>query len=84
MPFDPYVNAHPNSAFAALRGKSSLFQTIAADVGGVSPWITLPTMHRRVFDVEHEISDMRQDLTRVDDDYSERLIRYQSGEVHWA
>ena len=58
--FDFYADAFPSSAFAQLRKHSHLFETLTADVGGLSPWITWPTMHRGVSNVEHEISELGQ------------------------
>ncbi len=63
--FDFYSDAFPKSAFAKLRSESDLFQTNTADVGHLSPWITWPTMHRGVSNVDHQISDLGQDLTDV-------------------
>ena len=40
-----------------------------ADVGNLSPWITWPTMHRGVSNIDHEISDLGQDLTNVNEEY---------------
>lgn len=67
--FDFYAISHPKSAFAKLRNQSSLFQTHTADVGSLSPWITWPTMHRGVSNVDHEISDLGQDLRHVNKEY---------------
>lgn len=67
--FDFYASSHPKSAFAKLRNRSSLFQTHTADVGSLSPWITWPTMHRGVSNIDHEISDLGQDLSRVNKEY---------------
>jgi len=67
--FDFYATSHPKSAFAKLRNKSSLFQTHTADVGSLSPWITWPTMHRGVSNIDHEISDLGQDLQYVNKEY---------------
>ena len=66
---DFYANSHPNSAFAYLRDHSKLFETSTADVGGLSPWITWPTMHRGVSNLEHEISDLGQNLSEVNKEY---------------
>ncbi len=63
--FDFYSNSHPNSAFSFLRKHSSLYETHTADVGSLSPWITWPTMHRGVSNVDHEISDLGQDLRKI-------------------
>jgi len=66
---DFYAKSHPNSAFAYLLQKSRLFETKTADVGGLSPWITWPTMHRGVSNVEHEISDLGQNLDKVNKEF---------------
>ena len=67
--FDFYATSHPKSAFAKLRNNSSLFQTHTADVGSLSPWITWPTMHRGVSNIDHEISDLGQNLNHVNKEY---------------
>ena len=67
--FEFYANSHPKSAFARLMERSTLFETQAADVGELSPWITWPTMHRGVSNIDHEISDLGQDLAKVNEDY---------------
>lgn len=67
--FDFYADAFPNSSFAQLRRQSKLFETITADVGDLSPWITWPTMHRGVSNVYHEISDLGQTLTNVNNEF---------------
>lgn len=63
--FDFYADAFPNSAFATLRQFGQLTQTVTADVGHLSPWVTWPTLHRGVSNVMHEISDLGQDLCEV-------------------
>jgi hypothetical protein len=67
--FDFYADAFPNSAFAQLRIHSNLFETLTADVGGLSPWITWPTMHRGVSNVDHEISELGQTLSKVNAEF---------------
>ena len=67
--FEFYANSHPKSAFATLMERSTLFETQAADVGELSPWITWPTMHRGVSNIDHEISDLGQDLAIPNKDY---------------
>jgi hypothetical protein len=67
--FDFYADAFPGSAFAQLRIYSNLFETLTADVGELSPWITWPTMHRGVSNVHHEISDLGQSLTKVNSEF---------------
>ena len=66
---DFYAISHPNSAFAFLQKHSKLFATTTADVGGLSPWITWPTMHRGVSNLEHEISDLGQNLNNINKEY---------------
>ncbi len=63
--FDFYADAFPASAFAQLRNRGTVFETVAADVGGLSPWVTWPTMHRGVSNIDHEISELGQTLTDV-------------------
>lgn len=67
--FDFYAVSHPKSAFARLRNQSALFETHTADIGSLSPWITWPTMHRGVSNIDHEISDLGQDLKHVNQAY---------------
>jgi hypothetical protein len=66
---DFYANSHPNSAFAYLRHHSELFKSETADVGELSPWITWPTMHRGVSNIEHEITDLGQNLNKVNKEF---------------
>jgi hypothetical protein len=63
--FDFYADAKPHSAFATLKSKANLFETITADLGHLSPWVTWPTLHRGVSNVDHKISDLGQDLSKV-------------------
>lgn len=67
--FDFYTAAFPNSSFSKLRNFGSLFETTTADVGALSPWITWPTLHRGVSNLDHEISDLGQDLTQINQVY---------------
>lgn len=67
--FDFYSDAFPSSAFALLRNQSRLFKTFTADIGNLSPWITWPTMHRGVSNVDHEISELGQNLKAVNKDF---------------
>ena len=67
--FDFYADAFPRSAFARLRRHGDLFQTLTADVGSLSPWVTWPTMHRGVSNLEHEISELGQTLTKVNAEF---------------
>ena len=67
--FDFYADMFPDSAFAKLKFNSSLFETFTADAGHLSPWISWPTMHRGISNIEHEISDLGQDLTQVNKEF---------------
>ncbi len=67
--FEFYATAFPKSSFAYLNKQSSRFITKTADVGGLSPWVTWPTLHRGVSNVEHNISDLGQDLSRINKEY---------------
>lgn len=67
--FDFYSSAFPNSAFAILKKNANLYVTQTADVGILSPWVTWPTMHRGVSNLKHQISDLGQDLTYINEDY---------------
>ena len=67
--FEYYANAFPNSSFAYLLSRSNLFKTYTADVGDLSPWISWPTLHRGVSNIDHNISDLGQDLEYKDKYY---------------
>ena len=63
--FDFYADAVPGSSFAHLKRNGRLFETVAQDVGHLSPWITWPSLHRGVPNIKHKISDLGQDLKFV-------------------
>lgn len=67
--FEFYSDAFPHSAFAKLRNNSRLFETVTADVGSLSPWVTWPTMHRGVSNLDHTISDLGQDLRLINNEF---------------
>ncbi len=67
--FEFYASAFPNSAFACLSKFSRCTETHTADLGHLSPWITWPTLHRGVSNVEHQITDIGQDLNDVNKDF---------------
>ena len=67
--FNFYANIFPNSALSKLKLNSYLFETNTADIGHLSPWVTWPTMHRGVSNIQHEISDLGQDLTKVNKEF---------------
>lgn len=63
--FDFYADAFKSSAFAKLKQFGSCIETKSPDVGHLSPWVTWPTLHRGVSNVEHQISDLGQDVSKV-------------------
>ena len=67
--FMHYADAFQNSAFARLVKHSRLFETHAADVGDLSPWISWPSLHRGVSNVEHGISELGQNLESINNDF---------------
>lgn len=67
--FEFYSDAFPQSAFARLKNNSRLFETVTADVGSLSPWVTWPTMHRGVSNLDHTISDLGQDLSLINNEF---------------
>ncbi|MDC0121847.1 hypothetical protein OAI29_08690 [Amylibacter sp.] len=64
--FEHFANAFPKSSFAYLLSRSNLYETYTADVGDLSPWISWPTLHRGVSNVDHNISDLGQNLQYTD------------------
>ena len=67
--FEFYANLFPKSAFGKLLSQSLVYETHTADVGGLHPWVTWPTLHRGISNVNHEISDLGQDLNKVNIEY---------------
>jgi len=67
--FEFYSENSPNSSFAKLRERGNLFETISQDVGHLSPWITWPSLHRGVSNIQHKISELGQNLEKVDLEY---------------
>lgn len=66
---DYYIDAYPKSNFARLMQSSRVYESVAEDVGHLSPWITWPSLHRGVANSEHYISDFGQDLGEIDRAY---------------
>ena len=64
--FNHYCKNFPKSAFARLRDRADIFETVAEDSGHLSPWVTWPTLHRGVTNDVHEITDFGQNLTAID------------------
>ena len=67
--FEFYAAAFPNSAFAHLNNVSICTETQTADIGHLSPWITWPTLHRGVSNIDHHITDIGQDLNHINRDF---------------
>lgn len=67
--FEHFSYISPESSWALFFNKAKKFETIAADVGHLSPWTTWPTVHRGVRDSEHEIKDFGQSLGNVNKEY---------------
>ena len=61
--WDFYVNKNPNSAFAKVNKYGSIINTITKDKGELSPWITWPSVHRGVYNEQHKITSINQDLS---------------------
>lgn len=67
--FDYFIDGHPESTLARLRGECRIYENFCEDVGSLSPWRTWPTLHRGVIDEKHFIQDFGQVLTDVDQEY---------------
>jgi len=63
--FEYYTTLEPNSAWAHFFRRARKYETIAADIGHLSPWTTWPTVHRGVRDDQHKITDFGLDLHEV-------------------
>ncbi len=66
---DYYCRKYPQSNTAQLLPKCTQYETITEDEGHLSPWITWPTFHRGVSNVQHHIQDFGEDLTEADRHY---------------
>jgi hypothetical protein len=67
--FETWARLHPNSAFGTLLKDARKVETIAQDVGHLSPWVTWPSLHRGVSNVQHNINHIGQDLGKVNIDF---------------
>ena len=56
---------YPDSALSLLAKYSRKYETIAQDIGHLSPWITWPSLHRGVSNKLHQIRSLGQNLTDV-------------------
>ena len=65
---DFYANSYPNSAFSFLNQIVNCTTQIRR-YWWIEPWITWPTVHRGVSNIDHEISDLGQDLTKVNKEF---------------
>lgn len=66
---DDYVRRHPQSALTSLCRDGRHFETVCEDQIELDPWISWPTLHRGVRDVEHRILHLGQDLSTADARY---------------
>lgn len=60
---DDYVARHPTSTLAEVMNHGRQFETVCEDQIELDPWISWPTLHRGVRDVDHRILHLSQDLT---------------------
>ena len=67
--FDYAAEHYAHSAFAEIKRSGSLIRTETVDRGVLSPWITWPTVHRGVSNVQHGITDLNQNLDEPDAKY---------------
>lgn len=66
---DHFTKLKPNSAIARLRRRSRAYETFTEDSGHLSPWVTWPTLHRGVTNLDHNISHFGQDLGPVNREF---------------
>lgn len=64
--FDEFCRWHPDSQLATKLAQCRRYETLAEDVGHLSPWITWPSLHRGVNNEQHRLSDFGQSTTEVD------------------
>lgn len=60
---DWYIGLKPASNFARILQRSACFTTVTHDSGELHPWTTWPTVHRGVYNSEHNIRFINQDLS---------------------
>ncbi|MFM0140892.1 hypothetical protein [Caballeronia grimmiae] len=63
---DWYVAERPNSHFAKVLDRSLTYTTNTHDSGELHPWSTWPTVHRGVYNDQHQIRFLNQDLSVAD------------------
>lgn len=59
---DLYVHLKPNSTLAHILKKARTFTTRTYDTGELHPWTTWPTFHRGVYNNQHDIRFLNQDI----------------------
>ncbi|MFM0226478.1 hypothetical protein [Paraburkholderia dipogonis] len=62
---DWYVKQRPNSNLAKILPASLSYTTITHDQGELHPWSTWPTVHRGVYNGQHNIRFINQDLAHA-------------------
>ena len=60
--YEEYIKRFPNSAFAYFYKVGLVLNTITKDKGELHPWSTWPTVHRGVYNFQHKIKFINQDL----------------------
>ena len=60
-----YIAKHPDSAFSFFKKEGLVLDTVTKDDGELHPWSTWPTVHRGVYNFDHEIRFINQDLTKA-------------------
>ncbi len=66
---DDFCRREPDSFLARALPRCRQYTTEAADELQLDPWITWPTVHRGVADIDHGILHLGQDLARADEEY---------------
>ncbi len=61
--YDFYIKQFPNSTFSYFNKNGLVFNTFTKDNGELHPWSTWPTVHRGVYNFQHNIRFINQDLT---------------------
>ena len=60
---DLYIKNNPSSAFAFFKENGLILNTLTRDEGELHPWSTWPSVHRGVYNNQHNIKFINQDLT---------------------
>lgn len=59
---DHYISLKPNSALANVMKNSQTYTTHTKDSGELHPWTTWPTQHRGVYNDDHDIRFINQEI----------------------